>query len=226
MRYTIQGDSLPVVICTLEPGEIMISEAGGRTWYRGAVQTETSSGGGARKVLGRMFTGESLFLSTYTAQSPCEIAFASSFPGRILARQLAPGETIICQKSAFLAATAGVDLAVHFQKRLGAGFFGGEGFIMQRITGPGLVFLEIDGHSVEYDLAPGEPLVCDTGVLATMDATCQLDVQMVKGFKNMLFGGEGMFNTIVTGPGKVCLQTMTIPHLANLLIPFMPKSSN
>jgi uncharacterized protein (TIGR00266 family) len=225
MRYTIQGDSLPVVICTLEPGETMISQAGGRTWMRGNVLTETSSGGGAKKVFGRMLTGESLFMSVYTAQSPAEIAFASSFPGRIIARQLAPGETIICQKSAFLAATAGVDLAVHFQKRLGAGFFGGEGFIMQRVTGPGVVFLELDGHCVEYNLAPGEPLVCDTGVLAMMDATCTLDVQMVRGFKNVFFGGEGLFDTVVSGPGKVCLQTMTIPHIANLIIPFLPKSN-
>lgn len=225
MRYNIQGDSLPVVICNLEPGEQMISESGGRTWYKGNVLTETSSGGGAKKVLGRMFTGESLFMSVYTAQSPCEIAFASSFPGRIIARQLAPGETIICQKSAFLAATAGVETAIHFQKKLGAGFFGGEGFIMQRVTGPGLVFLELDGHCVEYNLAPGEPLVCDTGVLAMMDATCALDVQMVKGFKNVFFGGEGLFDTIVTGPGKVYLQTMTIPHIANLIIPFIPKSN-
>lgn len=204
----------------------MISEAGGRTWSRGNVISDTTSGGGAKKVLGRMFSGESLFMSVYTAQGPCEIAFASSFPGRIIARQLGPGETIICQKSAFLAATAGVDLAVHFQKKIGAGFFGGEGFIMQRITGPGLVFLELDGHCVEYNLAPGEPLVCDTGVLAVMDATCSLDVQMVKGVKNVFFGGEGLFDTIVTGPGKVSLQSMTIHHIADLIYPFLPKPSN
>jgi uncharacterized protein (TIGR00266 family) len=226
MRYNIVGDSLPVVICNLEPGESMISEAGGRTWMRGHVVTDTTSGGGAKKVLGRMFTGESLFMSVYTAQSPAEIAFASSFPGRIVVRQLGPGESVICQKKAFLCATAGVDLAIHFQKKLGAGFFGGEGFIMQRVTGPGLVFLELDGHCTEYNLAPGEQLVCDTGVLAVMDATCQLDVQMVKGFKNIFFGGEGLFDTIVTGPGKVSLQSMTIPHIANLISPYIPKSSN
>jgi len=226
MRYTIQGDNLPVVICTLDPGESMVSEAGGRTWMRGNIQTETSTGGGgAKKVLGRVLSGESLFLSFYTAHSPAEIAFASSFPGRIIARQLAPGESIICQKGAFLAATAGVDIAIHFQKRLGAGFFGGEGFIMQRITGPGVVFLELDGHCVEYTLAPGEPLVCDTGVLALMDATCTLDVQMVRGFKNVFFGGEGLFDTVITGPGKVFLQTMTIPNFAKLIIPFLPKGS-
>ncbi|MEL4105731.1 TIGR00266 family protein [Oscillospiraceae bacterium WX1] len=224
MRYNIVGDSLPVVICTLDPGEIMISQAGGRTWCRGNVVTDTTSGGGARKILGRMLTGESLFLSQYTANGPCEIAFASSFPGRIIARQLAPGEMIVCQKRSFLAATAGVDLAVHFQKKIGAGIFGGEGFIMQRMTGPGLVFLEIDGHCVEYTLAPGEPLVCDTGVLAAMDATCGLDIQMVKGLKNVFFGGEGLFDTIVTGPGKVYLQSMSVHHIANLIYPYLPKS--
>jgi uncharacterized protein (TIGR00266 family) len=204
----------------------LISESGGRTWMRGNVTTETSSGGGAKKVLGRMFSGESLFLSVYTAQSPAEIAFASSFPGRIIARQLNPGESIICQKKSFLCATAGVEMSVHFQKKLGAGFFGGEGFIMERITGPGLVFMELDGHCVEYNLAPGEQLVCDTGVLATMDATCQMDIQMVKGFKNVLFGGEGLFDTIITGPGKVCLQSMTIHHIADLIYPFLPKPNN
>ncbi len=225
MRYNIVGDSLPVVICQLEPGEAMISEAGGRTWMRGSIQTETT-GGGARRMLGRMLSGESLFMSVYKAQGPAEIAFASSFPGRIIVRELKPGESIICQKRSFLCATAGAQLAIHFQKRLGAGFFGGEGFIMQRVTGPGLVFLELDGHCVEYDLTPGEQLVCDTGVLAVMDATCQLDVQMVKGFKNVLFGGEGLFDTIVTGPGKVSLQSMTLPHLANLLAPFLPTQSS
>ena len=224
MKYNIQGDSLPVVICQLDPGEVMISEAGGRTWCRGNVQTETSSGG-ARKAIGRMFSGESLFMSTYTAHGPAEIAFASSFPGRIVARQLNPGESIICQKSAFLAATQGVDLSVFFQKKLGAGLVGGEGFIMQRVTGPGMVFLELDGHCVEYDLAPGEPIVCDTGVVALMDSTCSIDIQMVKGIKNVFFGGEGLFDTVVTGPGKVWLQTMTIPHIAGLLAPFLPSSN-
>jgi uncharacterized protein (AIM24 family) len=141
-------------------------------------------------------------------------------------RQLNPGESIICQKSAFLAATAGVELSIYFQKRLGKGFFGGEGFIMQRVTGPGVVFLEIDGHCVEYSLQQGEPLTCDTGVLAYMDETCSMDVQMVRGFKNVVFGGEGLFDTIITGPGKVGLQTMTMPNIAKQLIPFLPSSGN
>lgn len=223
MKYSIEGGSLPAVVIQLDPGETLISEVGGRTWCRGPVVTETKAEGGIGKSLGRMFSGESLFMSRYTAQGPVEIVFASSFPGRIVARTLNPGESIICQKSSFLCGTAGVELAVHLQKKLGAGFVGGEGFIMQRITGPGTVFLELDGYCPEYDLAPGEQLVCDTGVVALMDATCQIDVQMVKGAKNMLLGGEGLFDTVVTGPGKVYMQTMSISRLAQQLRPFLPS---
>lgn len=223
MNYRIEGGSLPAVIIQLNPGETILSEVGGRTWSRGQILLETKAEGGVGKSLGRMISGESLFMSRYTAQSPAEIAFSSSFPGRIVARELAPGQSIICQKTAFLCATYGVELAVHLQKKLGAGLVGGEGFIMQRVTGPGLVFLEVDGYCQEYDLQPGERLVCDTGVLAIMDATCQMDVEMVKGAKNVLFGGEGLFDTVITGPGRVHLQTMTIAKLAKQLIPFLPK---
>lgn len=222
MHYSIEGGSLPAVVIQLSTGEKMLSEVGGRTWSRGSILTETKAEGGAGKALGRMFMGESLFMNTYTAQGPSEIAFSSSFPGKIIARELAPGQSIVCQKRAFLCATYGVELAVHFQKKLGAGLVGGEGFIMQRVTGPGLVFLEVDGFCQEYDLQPGEQIVCDTGVLAIMDATCQMDIQMVKGVKNVLLGGEGLFDTVITGPGKVHLQTMTIPKLANQMIPFLP----
>lgn len=224
MNYTIEGTPLPVVLCHLDPGEVLISEAGGRTWMRGNVKTETI-GGGAKKAIGRMFSGESMFLSRYTAEGPAEIAFASCFPGSIRAIELRAGESIICQKRAFLLGTAGIDLSIHFQKHVGKGLFGGEGFIMQRITGPGLVFLEIDGHCVEYDLAPGERLVCDTGVVAYMDSTCTLDVERIKGGKNIFFGGEGLFDTVITGPGKVSLQTMTAASLAGVLAPFLPSGS-
>lgn len=222
MNYSIEGGSLPAVIIQLNAGEALISEAGGRTWSRGPIISESKAEGGIGKSLGRMISGEGLFMSRYTAQGPAEIAFSSSLPGSIIARELAPGESIIAQKSAFMCATDGVDLAVNLQKKLGAGMAGGEGFIMQRITGPGMVFLEIDGFSPEYNLAPGEQLICDTGVIAVMDATCQMDVQMVKGVKNMLFGGEGLFDTVITGPGRVHLQTMTIGKLARLMIPFLP----
>ncbi len=225
LDYSIEGGSLPVAIIRMKPGDCLLSEAGARTWSRGPVYVEATSEGGVGKALGRVFSGESLFLRKYTAQGPAEIAFASSFPGRILVRTLAPGESLICQKKSFLAATYGVQLSIHFQKKLGAGLVGGEGFIMQRVTGPGTVFLELDGHCVDYTLAPGEQLVCDTGVLAVMDATCQMDVQMVRGLKNAFFGGEGLFDTVVTGPGRVSLQTMTLAQLARLLTPFLPSKN-
>ncbi|MBQ4610761.1 MAG: AIM24 family protein [Clostridia bacterium] len=221
MQYRIEGGTLPAVILNLNPGETIISEVGARTWSRGPVYTETSAEGGIGRSLGRMLSGDSLFMSRYTAQGPCELAFSSSFPGRIIARELQSGQSIVCQKSAFLCATAGTEVAMHFNKKIGAGLFGGEGFIMQRVTGPGLVFLEIDGYCQEYDLMPGEQLICDTGVLAVMDMSCQLDIRMVKGVKNAVFGGEGLFDTVVTGPGRVYLQTMTIGKLAGLMAPFM-----
>ena len=223
MRYSIEGGSLPVVLIDLEPGEQLLSEAGGRKWARGPIETVTSSEGGFKQGLGRMLSGESLFMSKYTAQGPAQIAFASSFPGKIVVKQLAPGESIVAQKKSFMVATAGVELSIFFQKKLGVGLVGGEGFIMQKITGPGLVFLELDGHVVEYTLRPGERIVCDTGVLALMDATCSMEIERVKGVKNVLFGGEGLFDTVVTGPGKVWLQTMTIPNLASLIVPFLPN---
>lgn len=220
MNYTIEGGDLPVAICQLNPGEVMVSENGGRTWSRGNVEVETK-GGSAGSMFGRMLSGESLFLSYYTAVGPCEIAFASSFPGSILVKQLQPGESLICQKRAFMAATAGVMLETYVNANLKKGLFGGEGFIMQKITGPGLVFLEIDGYAKEYTLQPGEELVCDTGVLAVMDATCTMDARMVKGIKNKLLGGEGFFDTVITGPGKVHLQTMSLSSFASILKPFV-----
>ena len=223
MKYNVEGGSLPVAILKLEAGETVISEAGGRTWMRGPITTETTSYGGFKKAIGRLFTGESLFMSRYVANGPAEIAFASSFPGRIIVRELAPGQSIICQKTAFLCGMGPLELSVHFKKRLGSGFFGGEGFIMQRVTGPGIVFLEVDGYSPEYDLAPGERLICDTGVLAAMDETCTMDIEVVRGAKNMFLGGEGIFNTVVTGPGKVYLQSMTVEKLARLMSPYLPK---
>ena len=220
MQYRIEGGSLPALIINLNPGETIVSESGGRTWSRGPIVTETK-GGSAGKAFGRLLSGESLFMSHYTAQGPAEIAFTSSFPGRIVARELKAGQSVICQKSAFLCATEGVELSAYVQKKPGAGFVGGEGFIMQKVTGPGMVFLELDGYCKEYMLGPGERLTCDTGVLAVMDETCTMDVVMVKGAKNIFFGGEGLLDTVVPGPGKVCLQTMTIPKLAGLIAPYI-----
>ena len=224
MHYRIEGGNLPVAVLQLQAGETVISESGGRTWMRGPVITETTSNGGVKKVFSRMFSGESLFMSRYTVQGDAEIAFASSFPGNILVRELAAGESVICQKTSFLCGMGNLDISIHFQKKLGRGFFGGEGFIMQRVTGPGIVFIEVDGYAPAYDLAPGEELICDTGAVAMMDATCSLDVRMVSGAKNIFLGNEGLFDTVVTGPGRVHMQSMTIPKLAGLLIPYMPIS--
>ena len=224
MKYEIKGNDMPVLICDLEPGETMITEKGSMVWMSPNMKMETSAGG-IGKAFGRLFSGESMFQNIYTAEGgQGMIAFASSFPGAIRVVELHPGETIIAQKSAFLAATRGVELSVHFQKKLGAGFFGGEGFIMQKVSGSGLAFFEIDGSSVEYDLAPGQQLIVDTGNLAFVDATCQIDVTRVRGAKNVLFGGEGLFNTVVTGPGKVTLQTMPLSNFAQSIAACLPKS--
>ncbi|MBS5933151.1 MAG: TIGR00266 family protein [Clostridiales bacterium] len=225
MQYELQGDSLPVVICHLDPGERMITERGSMAWMSPNMKMETTSNGGVGKALGRMFAGEALFQNIYTAQGGSGmIAFASSFPGSIRVFDLEPGRDIIVQKSAFLASEASVELSVHFRKKLGAGFFGGEGFIMQRLSGRGKAFIEMDGHMVEYNLGAGQSIVIDTGYLAAMDATCSMDIQTVPGVKNMIFGGEGIFNTVVTGPGRVILQTMPISNVAASLRGFMPSS--
>ena len=224
MKYEIKGDSLPVVICQLEAGEQMLTEGGGMSWMSPNMQMETTSNGGVGKALGRMFAGEKLFQNIYTAQGgPGMIAFASCFPGSIRAFEIAPGQEMILQKSAFLAGEVGIEMSVFFNKKLGTGFFGGEGFIMQRISGQGTVFAEFDGHVVEYELAPGQQIVVDTGHLAAMTASCQMDIRSVPGVKNMLFGGEGIFNTIITGPGRVWLQTMPISNVAGVLRPYMPS---
>ena len=225
MKYEIVGEPMPVVICDLNAGESMITEKGSMVWMSPNMEMSTNAGGGIGKAFGRMFSGESMFQNSYTAQKgPGMIAFASSFPGSIRAFDIGPGRELVVQKSGFLASEAGVQLSVFFQKKLGSGFFGGEGFIMQKLSGRGIAFTEFDGHIVEYDLDPGESLVVDTGYLAAMDATCSMDIQAVPGLKNMVFGGEGIFNTIITGPGHVYLQTMPISQVAGVLRPFMPTA--
>lgn len=224
MKYQIVGDTLPAVICQLEPGENMITEGGGMSWMSPNMLMETTSNGGIGSMIGRMFSGEKAFQNVYTAQGgEGMIAFASCFPGSIRAFEIAPGQEMILQKSAFLAGEVGIEMSVFFNKKLGTGFFGGEGFIMQRISGQGTVFAEFDGHVVEYELAPGQQIVVDTGHLAAMTASCQMDIRSVPGVKNMLFGGEGIFNTIITGPGRVWLQTMPISNVAGVLRPYMPS---
>jgi uncharacterized protein (TIGR00266 family) len=204
----------------------MITERGSMCWMSPNMQMETK-GGGLGKMLSKAFSGESMFQNHYTARGGAGmIAFASSFPGEIKVIDIAPGQEMIVQKSAFLAAEAGVNLSIHFQKRLSAGFFGGEGFIMQRLSGRGTAFVEIDGDLMEYILKPGQKIVVDTGNVAGFEPTVQMEIQTVPGAKNMLFGGEGIFNTVLTGPGRVWLQTMPIYNVANAIRPYIPTGSN
>ena len=220
MKYTIVGNQLPVVICDVEAGESLVTESGSMSWMSPNMKMETTSRGGIGKVFGRMFSGESLFLNRYTATGGAgQIAFASSFPGSIKVFEITPDRPMIVQKRGFLASEQSVELSVFFQKRLAAGFFGGEGFIMQKLSGNGTAFVEIDGHCCEYQLAPGQSMIIDTGYLAAMDAPCTMDIVTVPGVKNALFGGEGLFNTVVTGPGRVYLQTMPISKLAGYIQP-------
>ena len=225
MNYEIKGGSFPVVICNLENGEKMITEKGSMVWMSPNMQMQTHGGG-----LGRMFskalTGESMFQNTYTANGAGMIAFGSSFPGQIKAVTIAPGQEMIVQKSAFLASEAGVQLSLHFRKNLGAGLFGGEGFIMQRLSGSGTAFVEIDGSLIEYDLKPGQKIVVDTGNVAGFSAGVQMEIQQVPGVKNVLLGGEGLFNTVLTGPGRVWLQTMPISNVAASIRPYIPTGNN
>ena len=226
MRYNIQGGQLPVVVCDLDPNEEMFTESGGMSWMSPNISMNTNMEGGLMGGLKRSVSGESMFLTTYRSEGgPGMIAFASSFPGSIVPMELAPGQSIICQKSSFLAASRTVQLAIHFNKRLGTGLFGGEGFVMQRLTGPGTVFLEIDGAAIEYFLQPGHTLKVDTGHVAIIEPSVALDVVTVKGVRNVLFGGEGLFLTTLTGPGRIWLQSMPIDNVAKNIIPFLPSRS-
>ena len=222
MQYEIKGQPFPVAICTLSNGETLITERGSMSWMSDSMKMETV-GGSVGKALGRLVSGEALFQNKYTAmRDGAFIAFASSFPGEIRALDIYPGRDMIVQKSAFLACETGVNLSIHFKKKLGAGLFGGEGIIMQKLSGSGTAFVELDGSVIEYDLAAGETMLLDTGYLAMMDSTVNMEIEMVSGVKNIFLGGEGLFNTKVTGPGRVWIQTMPIPTLAGAISGFIP----
>lgn len=226
LKYRVFGDNLPAVSIRLDAGQSIYTQSGGMAWMQSGITMQTNMKGGFGKALGRMFSGDSLFIATYTSNAPKqEIAVASSFPGAIADVELR-GNTIIAQKSAFLCAQPTVTLSAHVTKNIGAGLFGGEGFILQRLSGNGMVFLEIDGSLVERVLAPGEVLKVDTGNVAAFEESVQYKAEMVKGFKNILFGGEGLFLSTLTGPGKVWLQTMTLPAFAKRMIPYLPTSNN
>lgn len=226
MKYKIDGGSLPVVTCYLEENEQMLTERGSMAWMSPNLEMTTTSNGGVGRAIGRLFAGESMFQNIYTAKgAPGMIAFASSFPGCIRAVEIAPGREMIVQKGAFLACERGVNVSVHLQRKFKTGFFGGEGFVMQKLTGNGVAFIEIDGHATEYNLEAGQKLVVDTGYLTAMDASCSVEVVTVSGVKNMFLGGEGFFHTVVSGPGRVILQSMPLYAVARSIQPYIITTS-
>ncbi|MCL2053607.1 MAG: TIGR00266 family protein [Oscillospiraceae bacterium] len=225
MNYQVKGEPFPVVVCSLDSGESVNCQKGAMAWMSPNMQMQTNAGGGVGRMISRAVSGESIFQNVYTAQGGAgEIAFAASVPGHIMAMNISASRSVVAQKRAYLASEMSVDMSMFFQKKIGAGFFGGEGFIMQKFTGNGTVFLEIDGSVVEYDLQANESIHVDTGYLAAMDATCSVDIVTVKGIGNALFGGEGFFNTVVSGPGHVWLQTMPASAIAGALAPFMASN--
>ncbi|MBQ2765094.1 MAG: TIGR00266 family protein [Firmicutes bacterium] len=220
MQYEIKGGSFPIVVCNLKKGEQMITEKGSMVWMSPSMSMETK-GGGVGKMFSKAFSGESMFQNIYTANADAMITFGSSFPGKIVPVEIGPGKELVVQKSAFLASEIGVSLSIHFNKKLGAGLFGGEGFIMQRLSGNGVAFIEIDGDLVQYELKPGQKIIVDTGNVAAYETSVQMDIQKVPGVKNMLLGGEGLFHTVLTGPGKIWLQTMPISNVAGSIQPYI-----
>ena len=224
MNCEIKGGNFPVAICDMAAGEALMCETGAMSWMNGGIKMETSTGGGLGKMLGRAFSGESLFMNRYVAESAGILAIGACSPGEIRKVDIT-GKPIVVQKGSFLAMDEGVNLDIFFQKKIGSGMFGGEGFIMNKLSGNGSVLLEIDGGAVEYDLAAGEKMTIDTGYLVMMDETCSIDIVMIKGVGNILFGGEGLFNTVLTGPGKVYLQTMPASSLAAVIQPYIVTSN-
>ena len=223
MEYEIRGGAFPMVICTLQKGETMINETGAMAFMTSDMEMDTNTDGGLLKGLGRALSGDTLFFNFFTAQSDNQqIGFSSCTPGKIMAIKLDGTNTIIGQKNAFLAAEKSVDIDIHVRTRLGAGIFGGEGFILQKFSNTGIVFLEIDGEVIEHDLQPGEKLLVDPGHIAAMEESVDFDIERVKGAKNIMFG-EGLFFARIQGPGKVWIQTMPISRLAESLIPYLPK---
>ncbi|WP_420642082.1 TIGR00266 family protein [Candidatus Leptofilum sp.] len=223
MRYEINGTTLQTLDIFLKSGESIFTESGGMAWMKGNVEMNTNTRGGLLKGLARSLSGESLFLTTYTAKGDeSMITFTPEAPGSILPVVLGSGESRICQKDAFMVAEDSVSLEMHFRRKLGSGLFGGEGFILQKLTGPGIAWVEIAGEVREYSLQAGETMQVDPGHIAMYELSVNYDIQRVKGVKNMLFGGEGLFLATLTGPGRIWLQSLPLSNLASKLMQYMP----
>jgi uncharacterized protein (TIGR00266 family) len=226
MDYKINGTIMESLDIHLKQGESVYSESGGMAWMRGSFDMGTNTRGGLGAGLGRMLAGESLFLTTYTCKSPDGlITFTPEFPGKVMAMTLGSDQHLICQKDAFMCAQESIQLEMHFRKKLGVGLFGGEGFVLQKISGPGTVFLEIPGEVREVELRSGETMMVDPGHIALFEPEVQYDITSVKGLKNVLFSGEGLFLATLTGPGKVWLQSLPLSNLALKLARYMPAKS-
>lgn len=226
MRYEIEGTTLQTLDIYLNAGESVFTESGGMAWMKGNIDMTTNTRGGLLKGLARSLAGESLFMTTYACKGgEAMVTFTPEAPGSILPVELKSGESRICQKDAFMVAQESVTLEAHFRKKLGTGLFGGEGFILQKLTGPGLAWVEIAGEVREYALQAGEKMKVDPGHIAMYEPSVNYDIQRVKGVKNMLFGGEGLFLATLTGPGKVWLQSLPLSNLAAKLMKYMPVKS-
>ena len=226
MRYEIIGKTVPAVEFTLNRGESIYSQRGGMTWQTDGINMKTNARGGVMKSLGRMFTGESIFMNTYTANvDGAKVAFATTVPGDIVAVNVGENNGFTVQKSAFLCAEPGVDMSIAFTKKFSAGLFGGEGFILQKAKGNGMLFLEVDGDPVERILAPGEVLKVDTGNVVGFESTVSYEIETVKGLGNIFLGGEGLFLTKLVGPGRVIIQSQNFGDFAGKILGMMPKNN-
>ncbi len=227
MKYEIWGGELPAVTFTLDRGESVYTQSGGLSWMSDGIKMETNARGGFGRSIGRLFMGESIFMVNYTAErSDTSITFSASLPGTLKVFRMVPGQELIAQKQSFLCATQGIELSVKWSQKARAGLFGGEGFILESVKGDGLAFFELDGSLREYELAPGEVMKVDTGNVALFEASVSYDIETVKGAKNVFFGGEGLFLTVLKGPGRVWLQTMTVSEMARRLTPYIPTGGD
>lgn len=223
--FEIIGTVLQAVRIRLRAGQTIFTETGSLSWMQDGVEMNTNLGGGLGGLLKRAVSGESLFIVDYTARRDgAEVTFASDFPGKILVLHLGPGQQVVAQRTAFLVGEKSLSLDIFFQRKLGAGLFGGEGLILQKFTGPGTAFVTLDGEVVEYTLQPGERLKVDTGHVAMFEPSVTFDIEFVKGIKNLLFGGEGLFFATLTGPGRIWLQTMPISKLAGAVLRYVGRA--
>lgn len=224
MQYDISGTIMQTLAIGLSPGESVFAQTHGMAWMTDAIEMDTHTGGGIFAGVKRALGGGSFFITDYSApRQKGEVAFAPRFPGQILAMKLNPGQSLVCRKESFLCAERGVTLEIAFQQRLGAGFFAGEGFILQKVTGPGTVFIDLSGELIEKTLAPGERLRVHAGHIGMQETTVSTDIQLVRGFRNMIFGGEGLFLATLTGPGKIWLQSMPVMNLAEEIARYLPS---